>query len=741
MKRAPSRIVNALRRRPKFNIIAFTLTVLIAVGALQAADLWWRREGVIDAAETRAVNLAAVFGEYIRGSFASANAALGQMVLHGTRVGGASQPDEVWDPILASAKAALPEIGSLSVTNREGIIVHTTLPAIKGQTRRDNYVFKELAAATSDVLILDRPFLARPDPPQYIIPLGRRMTNDAGRFDGAVVATLTPENYREFFRKVEIGSEGVITVFHTDGVVLFRQPSSANAINEMASDHPLFVQARRNGTGVFHGPADAGGRPAISAYRTLDSPPAIIAVSFGEADVLADWRRQRRVSATAFGALTLTLAALLFLYFRVLDARTRAERELGDVQRLEAERLREANERLADALEREKRARKETEAASYLKDEFLMTVSHELRTPLTAIYGWARVLGTKEMGRDQQVRAVAAIERNAKAQTTLIDDLLDVSRAISGKLRLDARVVQVADVLRAAAETLGPAMTAKNIAFESYFDPDTPQIVADPDRLQQIVWNLLSNAIKFTPEGGSVRLSTRRVDSQVEIVVSDSGLGISPDFLPYVFERFRQAEAGSRRRYGGLGLGLAIVRHLVELHGGTVTAESGGENTGATFRVSLPLRPARMDAGAAHAPAIGARPRTDAAHLQGIRALVVDDEEDARELFASILESGGATVLTASSADDAMDLLRSGPVDVLVSDIEMPNEDGYSLLQRANAERDGAAPLPAIAVTAYARTADRRRALEAGFRAHLAKPIEPSDLVAAVAAAVTVARS
>jgi signal transduction histidine kinase len=737
MKRAQSRVVNALRRRPKFNIIALTLTVLTAVAALQAADLWWRRDHVISAAETRAENLAVVFAEYIAGSFLSADAALRQIVLHGTRVGGASQPDDVWDPILASARAALPEIGSLSVTDHRGTIVHTTLPGIKGASRRDNYVFRELAAAASDTLVLDRPFLARAEPPQYIIPLGRRMTNDAGRFDGAVVATLIPERYREFLRKVDVGPEGRIAVFHPDGAVLFREPSAANAINEPASNDPLYILAQQHGDGVTYGPLD--GRTAISAYRTIASPPVIVAVSFDEGDVLADWRRQRRVSATALGALTVTLGALLALYFRVLDARTRAERELVEVQRLESQRLREANDRLEDALEREKRARQETEAASYLKDEFLMTVSHELRTPLTAIYGWARVLGSKEMPREQQARAIAAIERNAKAQTTLIDDLLDVSRAISGKLRLDARVVHVEDVLRAAAETLGPAMAARKIQFETHFDPETPQIVADPDRLQQIVWNLLSNAIKFTPEGGSVQLRTRTGDSQVEIVVTDTGLGISRDFLPYVFERFRQAEAGSRRRYGGLGLGLAIVRHLVELHGGTVTAESAGENAGATFRVSLPIRPARVDTGAAHAPAPGARPRGDGAPLDGLRVLVVDDEADARELFASILESSGATVLTAPSAEDAMDLLRSGPVDVLVSDIEMPDEDGYSLLERANAERNGALPLAAIAVTAYARTSDRRRALEAGFRAHLAKPIEPSELVAAVASVTSVA--
>jgi signal transduction histidine kinase len=256
---------------------------------------------------------------------------------------------------------------------------------------------------------------------------------------------------------------------------------------------------------------------------------------------------------------------------------------------VEAERLRIANERLEGALEREQQARKATEAASYLKDEFLMTVSHELRTPLTAIYGWARVLGTKEMPKPEQQRAIAAIERNAHAQTRLIDDLLDVSRAISGKLRLDMRPVNLAELLTESIETVNPALQAKTITFNAVFDPGTPPILGDPDRLQQVAWNLLSNAIKFTPDGGSVDLRLRRAGSHVEIEVGDTGDGISSDFLPHVFERFRQGDAGSRRRYGGLGLGLAIVRHLVELHGGTVTVESAGEGHGSTFRVLLPV--------------------------------------------------------------------------------------------------------------------------------------------------------
>ena len=732
-------LTGAFRRRTKFNIVALTLTVLIAVAALVTADLWWRRDRTMRAADTRASNLAMVLSEYVKGSFSSADAALRQLAIHGRRNGGANAPAAEWDAILAAAKAALPETGSITVSNADGTITHSTQRAIVGQSRRDNYIHRLLSSGRGDSLVIDRPFRAVVGSKPYLIPVGRPLTAPDGRFDGILVATVLPEAYREFFKTLDVGSGGIISVLHPDGVILFREPSTSNPINEAAEGNPLLVLARQHVNGVEHGPVTQGGGRYVSAYRLIGTPPLIVAVSLSESEVLEDWYRERRVSATAFGALSLTLGAIVLVLFRAVNARARVERELNDVQRLEAERLREANERLEQALVREQQARKETETASYLKDEFLMTVSHELRTPLTAIYGWARVLGTREMPRDQQARAIAAIERNAQSQTRLIDDLLDVSRAISGKLRLDSRATNVAEVLRAAVETVSPAMMAKGIVFEADIDPDTPKVFADPDRLQQIVWNLLSNAIKFTPQDGKVRLRLGRTESHVEIVVSDTGSGITSEFLPYVFERFRQGEAGSRRRYGGLGLGLAIVRHLVELHGGSVSAESAGENQGATFRVSLPLRPARADEGAEGAPVKGSRPAADGTRLDGGSVLVVDDEGDARELFASILETAGAVVLTAASAASAVRVLDGEDIDVLISDIEMPGEDGYELLKRAGATRQGQnrTPIAAIAVTAYARTSDRRRALEAGFKWHLAKPVEPSELVAAVASLVS----
>ncbi|HJZ73930.1 MAG TPA: ATP-binding protein, partial [Vicinamibacterales bacterium] len=458
------------------------------------------------------------------------------------------------------------------------------------------------------------------------------------------------------------------------------------------------------------------------------------AVSVPESVVLADWTRQRRVSISAFVALSATLSGLVLLLFRLVTARERAERELADVLRQESERLRVSNERLAEALDREQQARRQVEEASYMKDEFLMTLSHELRTPLTAIYGWVRVLAGREMPRAEQAKALGAIERNALAQTRLIDDLLDVSRAIAGKLRLESRAVDLAAIVRGAVETLAPAAAAKRLALNVAIDPALAPIPADPDRLQQVVWNLLSNAIKFTPEGGRIDVRAGRPDdSHVEILVSDTGIGIAPEFVPYVFDRFRQADAGTRRRYGGLGLGLAIARHLVELHGGTLGVQSEGEGRGATFRVLLPARVAR----ATDTPASPARPAPQGAataRLDGVRVLVVDDERDSRELFAQVLENAGARVRTSASGSDALRRLIDEGADVLVTDIGMPQMDGYELLRLVLADsRIQRKGLVVIALTAYARLSDRHRAIEAGFDEHLAKPVDPQTLVATIA--------
>jgi signal transduction histidine kinase/ActR/RegA family two-component response regulator len=392
-----------------------------------------------------------------------------------------------------------------------------------------------------------------------------------------------------------------------------------------------------------------------------------------------------------------------------------------------------------ELLRREQIARHQAETASRMKDEFLMTVSHELRTPLTAIYGWARMLVTGQIHPQQRQRALETIERNARAQTQLVDDLLDVSRAISGKVRLDIRPVNVADVIRAAVESMQPAASARNIHLPTVIDPAAGWISADRERLQQIIWNLLSNAIKFTSMGGTVQTRLHQHAEQVEIVVSDTGIGIAPEFLPFVFDRFRQEEPGTTRQHGGLGLGLAIVRHLTELHGGRVAVESEGPGSGATFRVFLPLTAKAADAPPANdAVAVPqAFAAASSSRLDGLRVLVVDDEPQARELFGLIVENAGADVRLSGSASEAVDVVHTWSPDVLVSDIEMPREDGYGLIARVRND-DGldGTRLPAIAVTAHSRAEDRLKALEAGFQYHLAKPVEPTELVAAIASLV-----
>ncbi len=387
----------------------------------------------------------------------------------------------------------------------------------------------------------------------------------------------------------------------------------------------------------------------------------------------------------------------------------------------------------AQLFAREQQARREAERLNRLKDEFLATVSHELRTPLQAMMGWAHILTNENVDRDHLRRGLETIERNAKAQSQLIDDILDVSGIIAGKVRIRADALDVANVIEAALETVRPGALAKGVEVVSNLPVDIGSIFGDADRLQQVVWNLLSNAVKFTPRAGRVTIGAHRGDSQLTITVSDTGKGISEEFLPSVFERFRQADSGSNRKFGGLGLGLAIVRHLVELHGGTVDASSAGEGKGSTFVVQLPIGVTGIpgEESESHGPPSERAPRRV---LDGLRVLVVDDEVDARELLLLILEQYGAEAVQASSAHDALAQLQQGTFDVLVSDIGMPEEDGYVLIRQVRALEDVMrSGIPALALTAYARIEDRRRALGAGFQMHIAKPMDPDNLVAAIA--------
>ncbi len=377
--------------------------------------------------------------------------------------------------------------------------------------------------------------------------------------------------------------------------------------------------------------------------------------------------------------------------------------------------------------------------ASRLKDEFLASLSHELRTPLNAVLGYARMLRAGVVSPDKQARAIDTIERNATSLAQIVEDVLDISRIISGKIRLDVQPVDVPRVVTNAVDVVSPAADAKGVRLETVLDPQASPVSGDPERLQQVLWNLLSNAVKFTGRGGKVQVRLARVNSHIEISVADTGVGIAPDFLPHVFERFRQADAGIARERGGLGLGLSIAKQLAEMHGGTIEAASGGIDRGSTFTLKLPMmivHPTASPHGARVHPRSAASGNTmRLGDLHGVHVLAVDDEADAITLISELLEAAGARVTAAASAEEALRLIEVEPPHVLVTDVGMPRVDGFQLIERV---RNHPNPLvrrvPAAALTAYARSDDRVKALRAGFQIHLAKPIDPPELVAAIAA-------
>ena len=398
-------------------------------------------------------------------------------------------------------------------------------------------------------------------------------------------------------------------------------------------------------------------------------------------------------------------------------------RYIGELQRSEEAR--------GQLLLRAERARSEAEAANRIKDEFLATLSHELRTPLTSLLGWSSVL--REGKRDAKILAqgLDAIDRNARVQAQLIDDLLDVSRIVSGKLNLDVRPLDIASVARAAINVVQPAADAKGMTIDYDAEPGVGAISADSARLHQIVWNLLSNAVKFTPHGGKISVRVDQNGSDARVTVTDTGQGIDSEFLPRVFDRFRQADSSTTRSFGGLGLGLAIVRHLVELHGGTVSAYSEGANKGATFIATFPLLADRTEpVTVAYVPEISAASNS----LDGLRVLLVDDEPEARQIISTVILRTGAEVKTCESAHEALVKLAEWKPDVILSDIAMPEQDGYSFIRQVRSlPRDKGGDTPAAALTAYARDVDRRQALAAGYQMHIAKPIGASQLITMIA--------
>jgi signal transduction histidine kinase len=566
----------AVRKLP---IAALTIGALLTLVLVRVVDLWWWRAQTLDTAAARASNIAAILAEYVRESFAAGDASLRQLAIHSRRVGGPSAPPDAWMPSLTSARAGLRNMGSISVVDRTGTIRYSTQPVIVGQSRASEYVFKRLSGQVEDELVVSTPFRTVIEPKTFVIPIGRRLLSASGAFDGIVVGAFLPATPRGFFRTADVGEHGVVSVIHPDGILLFREPAGQGAIGMPAAENAVFQAARRGDSdGLVAAPLAAGGPVYLSAFHAIASPPLVVTVSLDRNEVLAHWWHQVEGSIAFLGAIGALMGATLLTLFRQMDAKSNAERELAGTRQREAERLREANERLMAALA--------------LRDEFLMTVSHELRTPLNSITGWTRMLMAGGLKPARTRSALETIERNARAQTRLVDDLLDVSRAMTGKLRLDFHSLRLQDIVRNVLETSRPAADSKAIMISSEIESAVGPVSGDPQRLEQVVWNLMSNAIKFTPEGGCVRVMLQRDvrdPALVNLIVSDSGAGIEPEFLPHVFERFRQGDTGSKRRFGGLGLGLAIVRTLVELHGGTVTAESGGPGKGATFTVRLPL--------------------------------------------------------------------------------------------------------------------------------------------------------
>ena len=405
---------------------------------------------------------------------------------------------------------------------------------------------------------------------------------------------------------------------------------------------------------------------------------------------------------------------------------------------IEVNERRQVEERLRLALSGEQIARSEAETANRLKDEFLATVSHEIRTPLNAIIGWSHLLRSGRLDEASIARAIETIDRNAKMQAQLIEDILDVSRVITGKLRLRNESVDIASVINAAIDSVQLAIDSKDLHLEVTLDPSARHTFGDPGRLQQVVWNLLSNALKFTPPGGRIKIKVKRSEGNMQLQVGDNGQGISSDFLPFIFDRFRQADGTSTRNHGGLGLGLAIVRHLVELHGGAITADSAGEGEGATFTITLPLAPQsrtqrKKVTGRLRAAEVSQGHFTSLPLLDGVKVLLVDDDADTLQVVRAMLDGSKAVVHTAASVHEAMEMLVWYNPHVLVSDLAMPDEDGYSLIRKVRAlGANKGYQVPAIALTSYVRVEDRTRALAAGFNMFVPKPLHPDELITAI---------
>jgi signal transduction histidine kinase len=590
------------------------------------------------------------------------------------------------------------------------------------------------------------------------VPVLRR-----GELRYVLTARVKPEEIRDVLTRQRVPGDWVISVFDSRGLRVARSRTHEENLGGLASPslRELMASGVPEGAGVTQ---TLEGERIYTAYSRLERSGWSAAL--GVPVTLVESGVYRSIAVYGAGVvLTIVLGTLATLWVArsisgpIAELRSAAHalgrreeprppdtsiEEIRDVAAAltvaAAERTRGEVER-EELLRKERQARETAEAADRAKDEFLALLSHELRTPLNAVYGWARMLRDGGMREEATERALDAIIRNANAQLQLIDDLLDVSRVVSGKMRLDVRSVDLGAVIEAALDAVRPAAEAKAIRLQTMLDPRAGPVSGDPGRLQQVVWNLLINAVKFTPREGRVQVHLQRVNSHVEIVVSDTGQGIGPDILPFIFDRFRQADSSSTRAHGGLGLGLSLVKHLVDLHGGSVLAQSAGEGKGATFVVKLPLAIADIPTGRiprVHptADSDGAVPR--GIRLDGLRVLIVADDPGVVDLTTAIVAGAGATVRSSRSTTEAFAILLEWRPDVLVSDIEMPEEDGYALIRRVRAldPADGAST-PAVALTAYGRPEDRIRTLSAGFNMHVPKPVDPAELTTIIASVAT----
>jgi len=580
---------------------------------------------------------------------------------------------------------------------------------------------------------------------QYAIPV-RVPVIRRGTLVYVLTASVKPASLFEVLRRQRIPGDWVTSAFDRKKTIAARTRSDEQFVGKLVS--PEFVtlldRSGPEGWAITH---TLEGAPVYTAFAR--SPVTGWGIGIGIPKASVDAPLYQSLGTVVGGGVALVLVALLLATIigrrittpmATLSSAAEAFGEGGGMTETVPATVREVEDvrrAFVDAAALVEKRAAEAEEANRAKDEFLAVVSHELRTPLNAVYGWARMLQSGQLDEASAARALDVIVRQANAQVQLIDDLLDVSRVITGKMRLDIRTVELETVIESALDAVRPAATAKGIGLEAALDPRAGAITGDPDRLQQVVWNLVMNAVKFTPRGGRVAVGLERVNSHVKVSVSDTGRGIDAALLPFIFDRFRQADSSTTRAHAGLGLGLALARHLVELHGGTLSAQSGGAGKGATFVVTLPLaqangapgRTPRVQPTAAAEPPSGA-----AADLRGVRVLLVDDDAEALELGTTILAGAGADVRASRSSAEALRTFEQWRPDVLVSDIEMPGEDGYALIRKIRGlDVEHGGRTPAVALTAYGRTQDRTHALTAGYSMHVPKPVDPREFTAIVA--------